>query len=473
MDSLNIAQDLSEPTLKNIRRSIVGINTKVPLLNGTSCEYIYFDNAASTPPLKEVMEAVNNFAPWYSSVHRGSGFKSKVATEAYEQARNTVLDFFGANNDDHVAIFGKNTTEAINKLSYRLALTQKDVVLVGTTEHHSNDLPWRRTAEVHHIRVDNQGCLIEASLDDLLRKFKGRVKLVAITGGSNVTGYVPDIHELAKRAHAAGAYILVDCAQLAGHRKINIKPLDSDEHLDFVAVSAHKMYAPFGTGALIGRRDVFEQGLPELSGGGTVKFVTEDEVEWADPPERDEAGSPNVIGAVAFARALKFLQKVSLQSIAVHEAKLVSYGLSKLKEIKGIKIYGDTNPDNAASRLGVIAFNLASIPNGLVAAILGAEWGIGVRNGCFCSHPYVASLMGLSPEAVKRLSNSAAENDRSSLPGMVRISFGMYNTKKEVDRLVYALEHIAAGAFEGNYEQNIQIGEFNPVGWQPVLPKFF
>lgn len=465
-------QNISE-ALKNIRHSIIGINTKVSLLNGASRKYVYFDNAASTPPLREVMETINIFAPWYSSVHRGSGYKSKVATDAYEQARQIVLDFFGANKQDHVVIFGKNTTEAINKLSYRLALTPSDVVLVSAAEHHSNDLPWRRTAEVHHFQVDNQGQIVEKSLDELLRKFKGRVKLVAVTGGSNVTGYIPDIHRLAKKAHDAGAYILVDCAQLAAHRQINLRPLDKDDHLDFVAVSAHKMYAPFGTGALIGRRDVFEMGPPELCGGGTVKFVTENSVGWADLPDRDEAGTPNVVGAVAFARALSFLQKVGLENIANHEAQLVSYAIQKLKEIKRIDIYGDASPENVANRLGVIPFNVHGMPHGLVAAILGAEWGIGVRNGCFCAHPYIIRLLGLSPQEIASYGSSAMKDNRSSLPGMVRVSFGLYNTNKEVDRLVDALVHIVAGRFEGNYKQNERTGEYSAVGWQPAHPKFF
>ena len=466
----NKSQNLHPGATENIRQSIVGIDNEVPLLNGSTRRYINFDNAASTPPLKEVMKTVNDFASWYSSVHRGAGYKSKVATAAFEQARQTVSDFFGANNDDHVVIFGKNTTEAINKLSYRLALTANDIVLVGSTEHHSNDLPWRRTAQVIHIPLDSQGRLIKTDFEELLRKYKGRVKLVAITGGSNVTGYVPDIHKLAKLAHAAGAYILVDCAQLAAHRKINMKLLNDIEHLDFVTVSAHKMYAPFGTGALIGRRDVFKSGAPELRGGGTIKFVTEDKVEWADLPDREEAGSPNVIGAVAFARALSFLQQLGLDKIAAHETRLVAYALPKLRAIKGLKVYGDVDPTN---RLGVISFNIGDMPNGLVAAILATEWGIGVRDGCFCAHPYVASLIGLSATDIKHFSSLAAADDRGAMPGMVRVSFGMYNTAEEVDRLLYALEHIAAGAFEGNYVQNKKTGEYNASGWQPVLPKFF
>lgn len=460
-------------SLAAIRRRIVGIDTKVPLLNGSQRQYIYLDNAASTPVLQEVLETVNQFMPWYSSVHRGSGLKSKIATKAYDDARQVVLDFFGGNEKEHVVIFGKNTTEAINKLSYRLGLRKEDIVLVGITEHHSNDLPWRRTATVKHIPADAEGNLLEDSLYSLLDKYKGRVKLAAISGGSNVTGHMPNIHGIARRMHEAGAQIFVDSAQLAPHRKVSIKGLDDPEHLDYIAVSAHKMYAPFGSGALIGRRDAFEEGDPELCGGGTINVVTKDRVEWAAPPDRDEAGSPNVVGAVAFAKALQCLTEIGMDEIADHEAKLTGYALEKLRSIRGVKLYGDKDPAKTASRLGVITLNVNGVYHSLAAAILSAEWGIGVRDGCFCAHPYVTHLLRMTPEEVKAFSSSMVRGNHSDIPGLVRISFGMYNTKEEVDTLVEALEHIAGGAYEGNYEQEKTTGEFKAVGWQPELGQFF
>ena len=209
-----------------IRNRIVGINRCVPRLDGSLRPYINLDNAASTPVLRDVLDTVNHFMEWYSSVHRGTGFKSRVATQAYEDARTTVGRFVGADPKDHIVIFGKNTTEAINKLSYRLALTPEDIVLVSQLEHHSNDLPWRARAQVEHIGVDAQGRINEAHFDQLLAKHARRVKLVAISGGSNVTGDIADIHRLAVKAHAAGAQIMVDCAQLAPHRAVNMGALD-------------------------------------------------------------------------------------------------------------------------------------------------------------------------------------------------------------------------------------------------------
>ena len=240
----------------NGREYMVGLNTQVPTAQGQRT-YSNLDNAATTPPFQSVMRAVNEFAPWYSSVHRGSGFKSRLSTGAYEEAHEVVRNFIGGNSDEHVVIFGKNTTEAINKLSYRLPLRKTDIILISHLEHHSNDLPWRKQANVKRIKTLADGSIDRDDYLRLLDRYGKRIKLVALSGASNVTGYLPDIHWFAKQAHASGAQILVDCAQLAAHRVIDIKRLDDPEHLDYIAFSAHKMYAPFGCGALVGRRDTF------------------------------------------------------------------------------------------------------------------------------------------------------------------------------------------------------------------------
>ncbi len=462
----------TEPALAVLRERIVGIDTLVPVLGGRRVAYVNFDNAASTPVLKEVLQTINDFMPWYSSVHRGTGFKSLVATEAYEAARQTVAHFFGANSKDHVVIFGKNSTEALNKLSYRLNLKPDDVVLVSLLEHHSNDLPWRKQAKVVRINVNDDGQLDEADFDKKLAGFAGRLKLVAVTGGSNVTGHVPNIHRLAAKAHAAGAQILVDGAQLAPHRQIFMKSLDDPEHLDYIAVSAHKLYAPFGTGVLIGRRDTFETGVPELCGGGTIDLVTTSKVAWTAPPDRDEAGSPNVVGAVALAKALVELQKIGLGRIAEHETKLTAYTLGRLNKISGLKIYGDPQPATAATRLGVIPFNVQALPHSLVAAILGTEWGIGVRSGCFCAHPYITRLLKLDKNKMDSFGKEVMNGDKRHMPGMVRVSFGMYNNESEVDKLVEALIAVSHGQWRGKYIQDKRTGDFRAKEWHPQVQVF-
>jgi cysteine desulfurase/selenocysteine lyase len=457
----------------DVREQIVGIDQHVPLLDGSTRPYINFDNAASTPVLRSVLDTVNEFMNWYASVHRGTGFKSRVATQAYDDAHRIVAEFVGANQRDHTVIFGKNTTEAINKLSYRLPLSQDDVVLVSLLEHHSNDLPWRAQAHVEHIAANALGEIDEDDLDRLLAKHRNRIKLVNITGASNVTGLLPDVHRIAEKAHTIGAQILVDAAQLAPHRPIAMGALDDPAHLDYVALSAHKMYAPFGTGALIGRRDTFERGEPEYRGGGTIELVTLDAVEWAGTPDRDEAGSPNVVGAVALASAIQTLNQIGMSRIADHEAQLTAYALERLRTLDGVQLYGDTNPRSAQQRLGVIPFNVKGLSHFLVAAILGNEWGIGVRSGCFCAHPYLLHLLGVAKAAADRVRADMLANDRREMPGMVRASFGMYNTTAEVDVLIEALDRIGRGEYAGRYEQDSRSGEYQAVGWSPNLAQYF
>jgi cysteine desulfurase/selenocysteine lyase len=463
---------VSQPAIAAIRTQMVGVDAEVPLLDGSSTQYINFDNAASTPAFAEVLNAVNEFMPWYSSVHRGSGYKSVVSTKAYESARQTVLEFFGGNDHDHVVIFGKNSTEALNKLSYRIPLQPDDIVLVSMMEHHSNDLPWRGKAKVVRIGIDEQGQLDETHLDELIKKYGHKIKLVTLTGASNVTGEMPDIHGIAAKVHAAGAKILVDSAQLAPHRAIDILPLDDPRHLDYIVVSAHKLYAPFGTGAIIGRRDTFMQGEPEYRGGGTIDLVTTERVEWTDCPDRDEAGSPNVVGAVAFAAALKVLDRLGMNTIAKHEAELTKHLLERLQSLEKVQVLGDSNPDSAGRRLGVVPFNVEGMHHALVAAILGTEFGVGVRSGCFCAHPYVVSLLDVNSGELDNLGEEVTHGDKRHMPGMVRASFGIYNDKPEIDRFVSALEQVIEGNYQGSYKQNKKTGDFIAAGWDPQVRLF-
>jgi cysteine desulfurase/selenocysteine lyase len=302
----------AQPAGENYRNLFVGVDTTTPLLDGNQHPYTNLDNAASTPPMKAVLEAVNRFMTYYSSVHRGTGFKSQLCTQAYEDARQSVLGFVGADPGVHTCIFGKNTTEAINKLARRFPFSpERDVVLTSGMEHHSNDLPWRARARTIHVSLTPDGRLDEADFDAKLEQYGQRLALVTITGASNVTGYLNPIYRLAQKTHAAGGQIAVDCAQLAPHRKVDMRPVDDPSHLDYVTISAHKIYAPFGTGALVGRRDTFEEGDPDISGGGTVELVTLDQVVWAEPPDKEEAGSPNTVGAIALGAAIRELEKLA------------------------------------------------------------------------------------------------------------------------------------------------------------------
>ncbi len=456
------------------RSLFTGLEVEVPLLDGKPRRYINFDNAASTPAFRSVQKSVDDFLVYYSSVHRGTGFKSQLSTHAYEQARHIVMEFLGANPQEHTCIFGKNTTEAINKVARRFPfIAPRDVVLTSGMEHHSNDLPWRGVTRTLHAGLTPDGRLDEGDFDALLRRYAGRIALVAITGASNVTGYLNPIHRLAEKAHAAGAHILVDCAQLAPHRSVDMRPLDDPGHLDYVTISAHKMYAPFGTGALVGRRDTFERGDPDQRGGGTVELVTLDDVVWSAPPERDEAGSPNTVGAVALAAAIRQLQAVGMETVARHEAELTAYALEKLPGVPGLHLYGDPDPHTAASRLGVIPMQIEGVSHFLAAAILGNEFGIGVRSGCFCAHPYLLHLFGYSAEEANAIRRRMLSGDRTEMPGLVRASFGLYNTKAEVDAFVEAMDCIACGEYHGQYLQEQSSGEFIPVEWEPKFEEYF
>jgi selenocysteine lyase/cysteine desulfurase len=439
------------------REKLVGLDDPLPVLGGRRLPYVNLDNAATTPPLRAVVEAVSQFLPYYASVHRGSGYKSRVSTAAYDEAHRTVARFVGADPDTAAVVFGKNTTEAINKLSYRYPLPKDAVVLTTLMEHHSNDLPWRGRATVVRARVTADGRLDEEDFDRLLHDYGTRIALVTVCGASNVTGFVQPVHRLARKAHAVGACILVDAAQLAPHRAIDVKDREDPEHLDFVALSAHKLYAPFGTGALVGHRDLFLQGAPEYRGGGTVDTVTADHVVWADVPDREEAGSPNVIGAVALAAAVQALHG-SMGEVAAHERALTAYALRRLRCLPGVTVYGEADPDRGDDRVGVIPFNVEGVAHGLVAAVLGFEEGIGVRNGCFCAQPYVAELLGRG---------DVRGQDGGERPGMVRLSFGAYNTTEDVDALVEALARICRRDYRGRYER-ADDGSYLPAAPDPA-----
>jgi selenocysteine lyase/cysteine desulfurase len=461
------------PAPVDLRQHIVGADQMAPLLDGRQVPYVNLDNAASTPALTDVMDAVQRFMPYYASVHRGTGFKSRLSTLAYDQAHEIVGRFVGANLASNTVIFGKNTTEAINKLSFRLPCPPRSVVITTQLEHHSNDLPWRARHPVVHVRATPEGRLDEADFDAKLAQYAGRIALVAVTGASNVSGFIQPIHRLAAKAHAAGAKILVDAAQLAPHRQVDMKADDDPEHLDFVVISAHKMYAPFGTGALIGPKDVFLHGGPEYTGGGTVEVVTLDEVHWAGLPDREEAGSPNVVGAVAMAAAAQTLMAVGMDTIAAHEQELLAYALPRLLAIPGVRVYGETDPRRLHEKVGVIPFSVDGLSHFLVAAILGYEGGIGVRSGCFCAHPYVVHLLKLDDETAHSWRNQLLSGDRSNMPGMVRASFGCYNTTGDVDRLVEMLERITRGDYAGDYRLDRSTGEYRPVGFHESMAEAF
>jgi selenocysteine lyase/cysteine desulfurase len=456
---------------EDLRREIVGLDVRVPVLDGTERPYIYLDNAASTPSFLRVLRCVDAFMPWYSGVHRGTGFKSLLATEAYDAAHGMIGRFVGADPSYHTVIFAKNTTECVNKLAARMALGTGDLVVATLLEHHSNDLPWRKHATVVYAGMLQDGRLDLDGLRRILSERAGRVRVVAVTGAANITGLCSPVREIARWAHAAGALLFVDAAQLAAHRAIEMGDPDDPSHIDFLALSAHKMYAPYGTGALIGPRAFFETGDPDMVGGGVVNVVTLEHAFWNHPPQKEEAGSPNVVGAIAMAEAAAVLQAVGMEAIREHEAVLLAYAFDRLRKIPGLRLYGPKR--DLSDRVGVITFNLEGVHHSLVAAILGIEGGIGVRDGCFCAHPYVKELLGLSAEQDQAHETAVLSGDKTGMPGMVRASLGCYNCREDIDALVEMVGQIQRGEYKGRYTQDRASGAYRAEGFVPTFAPYF
>ena len=440
-----------------LRAQFVGMDMPVPIQGGGRRPYVNLDAAASTPPLAEVAAAVTAFAPWYSSVHRGAGWKSHVATAAYEEARDVVRRFVGADETQEV-VFVKHTTEAINIVAHALR-DSGGTVIATEIEHHANLLPWRHGGPglvllpfgvTRAVDVD----AVEAALRDAPRP-----ALLAVTAASNVSGEMPDVHALAALAHHHGARILVDAAQLVAHRPLRCLPAGDERHLDFVVFSGHKMYAPYGAGVLVAPADVLE-GEPMLAGGGAVDLVTPDETVWTHGAAVAEAGSPNVIGAIALAQAARWLEDgCGFERLVAHEHALTEQLVEGLLPVPGVRLLG---PPTADGRLGVCSFTVADMHPSLVAAILSWEWGIGVRHGCFCAHPYLLHLLDLSADQVAHARDEARRGERRHLPGAVRASVGAFANANDVCQLVTALTAVAAGERRAEYVQD-QHGDYHAV----------
>jgi len=391
----------------------VGAGQAVPLVGGRRARYVHLDNAASAPALTRVAEHVAEVLPYYASVHRGAGYHSQLCTGLYERARQTVADFVGARPGTDVVVFTRNTTDALNLLS--TAVPGEVVVL--DVEHHANLLPWRSSA-ASGVRVVRSASTLRETETALVAELVRRpAVLLAVTGASNVTGEVPNLKRLIRLAHAHDARVVVDAAQLLPHRGFDLAALDAD----YVAFSGHKAYAPFGAGALVGRRDWLDAAEPHLAGGGAVREVTTTTTTWASSPERHEAGTPNVLGALALAEALRTLDDAELDRVRRHEAALhhrLVDGLAQ-RGIEPLRIWSD-----AYDVVGVVSFTVPGHRASQVAAYLSAEHGIGVRDGRFCAHPLLARL-------------GVAE-------GAVRASLGVGSSSADVDRLLEALDALLA-----------------------------
>ena len=397
------------PTPRGALADLADAVTEVPLVDGTSTRFVNFDYAASAPPLASVHRAVTALMAYYASIHRGQSYLSRVSTAAYERARRTVAELTGARGED-VVVFTRNTTDALNLLA---SATPGRVVHLDV-EHHANLLPWRGGAHTVLAARDS----IAATLAELERELaRAPAALLAVTGASNVTGECPPLARLAALAHRHGARLAVDAAQLAPHRRVTM----AADGIDYLACSGHKLYAPYGGGALIGARDWLDRADPHLPGGGAVLDVTVSDVHWKPSPARHEGGTPNLVGAVSLAAGLQALHAIGFDAVREHELALYEQLLDGLRGL-GIEVLRIW--PGHEDLVGVASFNVPGHRADMVAAYLSAEHGIGVRGGRFCAHPLLTHF-GLG-EA-----------------GAVRASIGLGTTSEDVDALLRALGELA------------------------------
>lgn len=404
---------------------IVGAHSLVPLAGGGHVEYANLDHGASAPALRIVRDTVDALLERYASVHRGAGWHSKVCTALYEGARNPVRDFVGGRADDAV-IFTKHTTDSFNLLAH--CLPARTTVVVFETEHHAALLPWEREGvNVVRLAAPSSPAAAVSAVDHALRTRPAGPALLVVTGASNVTGEIWPITALAAVARARGARVALDAAQLAPHRPFSI----ADLGVDYVALSGHKLYAPYGAGALIGRADWLADAPPYLVGGGATATVTDDETTWKPLPDRHEAGSPNVPGAVALATACHTLSRADRVGLAASEQALTERLRDGLADVPGVTVH--TLFGGQVETIGVVTFTIAGQSSAVVAAALSAEHGIGVRDGAFCAQPLVRRLLG-----------AAGCNVEDGTGHAIRASVGLATTTEHVDRLVDAIESIAS-----------------------------
>lgn len=388
------------------------IRTDFPILSQKiyGKELIYLDNAATTQKPQVVIDSIATYySELNSNVHRGVHFLSDKATTAYENSRIRIANFINANKSYEI-IFVRGTTEAINLVANGYGnkfIREGDEIIVSYLEHHSNIVPWqmlceRKGAVLKVIPVNDDGDLI---LDEYKKLLSEKTRIVAVGHTSNSLGTKNPVKEITELAHKAGAVVLIDGAQAVQHSKVDVRELDAD----FFAFSGHKVYGPTGIGVLYGKEDLLNAMEPYQGGGDMIKNVSFDGTTYNNLPYKFEAGTPDICGAIVLGEAIEYVSKIGLENISEYENELLKYGTAKLKEIDGFRLIG-----NAKNKTSVISFLLAGIHPYDVGIILDKQ-GIAVRTGFHCTEPLMK---------------------RFGIPGTVRASFAMYNTKSEIDALI-------------------------------------
>ncbi len=454
--------------LSQLAGQVVGLDAVYPLATGKSSRRIYLDSTASTLRLKVVQDVIDQYQPYYANTHSTVHFGAKLSTCEYDWAHQMVLQFVRADPKTHTAIFvGSGATGGINRVARTLSTLSpdRDVVITSIMEHHSNDLPHRKNfREVVHIpalrNAGMPGTVDLSALEAALQAHHGRVNYVAITGVSNVTGIVNPIYEAAALAHRYGTRLLVDAAQMMAHVPVCMTGNENPDHdIDILVFSGHKIYAPGSPGVVVARKSLFDIADPTEVGGGMVEDVWLDRyTATAKLPDREEAGTPNICGAIGLAAALYALDSVGMDLVHEQESELIRYALEKLDAIEDVIIYGDPDFDRS-QRSGALSFNIRGMHHALTAAILNDYFNISVRNDCFCAHPYVRDMItDVIEKEIDNLSDEELEQLAELQRGMVRASFGVYTTVDDIDALIAAVEKIAADrqAYERHYRMDDQ-----------------
>ena len=382
---------------------------------------VYLDNAASTQKPRMVIESMQRFMESdYANIHRGVHELSMRATDKYEAARETVRRFLHAQRAEEI-VFTRNGTEAINLVAAtwgRKFLREGDEVVITTLEHHSNIVPWQMLREEKGIklRVVPVTDVGEVRIEDVKAALSSRTKLVAVAHVSNVLGTILPVAEIIRLAHAAGALALIDGCQSVPHLPVDVQELDAD----FYVFSGHKLYGPSGIGVLYGKYDLLASMPPYQGGGGMIASVTFDETTYREPPFRFEAGTPAITEAVGLAAAIDYVSTIGLARIARHEDELLAYAIGKLRSINSINIVGGADSAHAVKKAGVLSFTMQGAHPHDIGTILDRH-GIAIRAGHHCAQPLM---------------------ERFGIPATARVSFGLYNTKADVDALAVALEEV-------------------------------
>jgi selenocysteine lyase/cysteine desulfurase len=462
---------MSNPDLlATLQNSFIGRDTEYPTVDGKRGPRIYLDSAASTLMMNPAFKVGHEFLVHYASTHSDLHHSARGASQAYEWAHQRVLKFVGASEDKYCCFFaGSGATAGFNRMAASLARArpERDIVLVSEMEHHSNDLPHRyHSSRVIHVpcmgEFERYGGIDMDKLREIFDEHGDRINYIAVTGASNVTGAITPLTEIAKLAHAVGAYLVVDASQMIAHAPVKMNEVD----IDVLVFSGHKIYAPGSPGAVIAKSDLLESIKPAELGGGMVDDVYLAEyMPTHTLPDREEAGTPNIVGAITLGAVLELLTRVGMDKVREKEIDLIDFAWKGLLGIEGVSVYGPDPSD--IPRTGTIAFNIKGLDHGLTAAAINDYHNIQVRNGCFCAHPYVRELlkrelwdMDIDPDALN------AEADIERKRGMSRASLGLYTTKADLEALLVAVRDLA------NRREEI-LSLYEPIGSNGYRHKSF